>query len=101
MPAEKFSISLPDDLAVDIEALARLDGVSRSTVIQEASARYVAARKMSVDAERRTLSLDAALRGFDEIAAQWGQDDRSGVDYLDELRGEIGAADRREVPPYE
>ena len=88
MSANKFSISLPSDLAAELDALARRDGVPRSVVIQEASARYVADRKSYEQDQRRRVGVDAALAGFDEVAALWGEDQRQGVDYLAELRDE-------------
>ena len=86
MSANKFSISLPSDLAAELDALARRDGVPRSVVIQEASARYVADRKSQDRDQRRRVGIDAALAGFDEAAALWGEDQRQGVDYLAELQ---------------
>lgn len=86
MPAEKFSVSLPKSLATELDELARADGSSRSFVIQEATARYVADRRAQTHAQRRRSNVDVALTGFDEIAAAWGEDSRQGVEYLDELR---------------
>jgi predicted transcriptional regulator len=91
--SDKFSISLPSDLAAELEALARRDGVSRSSVVQEASARYIADRK-SLDRDQvRRASVEAALAGFDEIASAWGDDPRQGTDYLAELRGDAELPD--------
>ena len=86
MPADKFSVSLPHDLAAELEELARQDGVTRSFMIQEASARYVAQRKTQAQAQRRSASVDAAIAGFDEVAALWGEDERAGIDYMVDLR---------------
>ena len=44
MPVEKLSISLPEGLAQQLDALAKEDGVTRSSLVQEATARYVASR---------------------------------------------------------
>lgn len=88
MPAEKLSISLPEDLAARIDALAATDGVSRSFLIQEAAAHYVASRDATQrDAQRRS-AVGEALADFDRIAEQWGEDDRQGIEYLDDIRGE-------------
>ncbi len=88
MPAEKLSISLPEGLAASIDALAASDGVSRSFLIQEAAAHYVASRETAAREIQRRESVAAALSGFDSIAAQWGSDERLGVEYLDDIRGE-------------
>lgn len=96
MPVEKLSISLPAPLAGRIDALAEEAGISRSALIQEAAAEYVASRD-AVDAERaRRGQVGAALTGFDEIADAWGADDRPGLQYLDDLREGAGAE-----PPVE
>ena len=88
MPVEKLSVSLPYQLAARIDELAELDGVSRSALIQEAAGQYVASREAAAQAAARRGSVDAALAGFDDIAARWGDDVRSGVEYLDDVRGE-------------
>lgn len=88
MPVEKLSISMSDTLAARIDEFAEKDGVSRSNLIQEAAARYVASRDAEEREARRVDRVGSALRGFDAIAAQWGDDDRLGTEYLDEVRGE-------------
>ena len=95
MPSDKFSISLPSELTAELEALARHDGVSRSFLIQEASARYVADRKTRDAANRHRASVEEALMGFDEIAASWGDDPRQGIEYLAEVRAEGDKTARR------
>jgi len=90
MPVEKLSVSLPAALAARIDQVAEEAGISRSALIQEAAAEYVASRE-AVDAERaRRGQVDAALSGFEEIAAAWGADDRAGLQYLDDLRANDG-----------
>ena len=88
MSVEKLSVSLPGGLANRIDELAQLDGVSRSALIQEAAAQYVASRDAAVREAGRRAKVDEALAGFDEIAAAWGADDRTGVEYLADVRGE-------------
>jgi predicted transcriptional regulator len=97
VPSDKFSISLPSELAAELEALARREGVSRSSVVQEAAARYVADRRFLEKDQLRRAGVDAALAGFDEIASAWGEDPLQGVDYLAELRVELGQPDDSEV----
>ena len=88
MSVEKLSVSLPGGLASRIDELAEFDGVSRSALIQEAAAQYVASRDAAVREAGRRAKVDVALAGFDEIAAAWGADDRTGVEYLADVRGE-------------
>lgn len=91
MVAEKFSISLPRDLAERIDSLAEQDSVSRSFIIQEAAARYVARRDSTEREQAHRASVDDARAGFDRIAQLWGADDRRGVQYLDEVRAQSDA----------
>lgn len=89
MPAEKISISLPQSLAGRIDELAAHDGVTRSFLIQEAAAQYVASREAVERHASIRASIASAIAGFDEIARNWGEDERSVLDYLAEIRGEV------------
>lgn len=96
MSVEKLSISLPRGLAEQLDELARADGSTRSSLIREATARYVTSRTADAESQRRRASVDAAVAGFDEVASLWGQDDRQGVEYLAELRDDAGPPDSPE-----
>ncbi len=91
MPVEKLSISLPEGLAHQLDALAAEDGVTRSYLLREATARYVASRATDAEAARRHAAVDRAVAGFDEVASLWGEDDRPGVEYLSDVRGDAEA----------
>ena len=95
MPVEKLSISLPDGLARQLDVLAEEDGVTRSSLVREATARYVASRASDAEAKRRRAGVERAVAGFDEVASLWGEDDRPGVEYLADVRG---AADTLHEP---
>ncbi|NTU71937.1 MAG: ribbon-helix-helix protein, CopG family [Coriobacteriia bacterium] len=88
MAVEKLSVSLPDVLAGRIDELAELDGVSRSAVIQEAAAQYVASRDAAAREIGRRVKVDEALAAFDAIASNWGADTHAGIEYLADVRGE-------------
>ncbi len=89
MAVDKFSISLPGDLLGDIDALAKVDGRSRSAVIREAAAAYVASRESARYEQARRERIDHALAGFEEVAARWGEDELTSLGHLRELRGEV------------
>lgn len=96
MAVEKFSISLPEVLVAQLDALAEQDGLTRSALVREASEAYIAGRRTaSRDAERRA-GIDRALALFDDVASSWGPDERSGLDYLDEVRGQGAHAGGRD-----
>jgi|GEM_PF-1697998 len=88
MAVDKFSISLPEQLVVGMDELAGREGVTRSAVIREAVTRYLSERESEAAEAARRERVGDALTGFDEIAAEWGADERSGLDYLREIRGD-------------
>lgn len=98
MPVDKFSISLPETLVASVDEIAAEEGSSRSAVIREAAAAYVSAREVARRESERVRRVDAALAGFDAVSQTWGPDDRMGLDYLADLRGEVsqGAAPEAE-----
>jgi len=93
MAVEKFSISLPSELVTEVDALARTDGLTRSALIREATAAYVADRKSAAYVAQRRTHIDDALTGLDLVAARWGDDEHSGLEYLAEIRGEGALGD--------
>lgn len=96
MAVEKLSISLPKGLAEQLDTLAEADGVTRSSLVREATARYVATRAADAESQRRRASIDAAVSGFDEAAALWGEDDRQSVEYLADIRDAGRSSDLRQ-----
>lgn len=88
MAVDKFSVSLPGSLTRDIDEIASSEGLTRSAVIREAAAAYVASRKSADYEQARRERIDEALAGFEEVAAGWGDDRRTSLDYLRELRGD-------------
>ncbi len=93
MGVDKFSISLPQDLANDIEQIADADGLSRSAVIREAAATYVASRKAAARDRVRRERIDSALAGFEEVASSWGEDGLTSLEHLRRLRAEDSVDD--------
>jgi predicted transcriptional regulator len=89
VPVEKFSISLPEELVCEVDEIAHEEGSSRSAVIREATADYVAARRSADFAAKRRERIDRAIDGFRDMARRWGPDERSALSYLDELRGAL------------
>jgi len=92
MAVDKFSISLPEDLVADLDEIAQADGSTRSAVIREAAAEYVAVRRSAAYEDTRRRRVSAAIEGFDRIAAEWGEDTSTSLDLLLQVRGEADAA---------
>ena len=101
MPVKKLSISLRQDLARRLDEMAEEAGVSRSSLVQEATARYIASNAADAEATRRRDGVDAALAGFDEVAASWGEDSRPGIEYLADIRGTGGPSGGTDGPGHE
>ena len=101
MPVEKLSISLPQDLARRLDELAEEAGVSRSSLVQEATARFIASKAADAEATRRRNGVAAALAGFDEVATSWGEDGRPGIEYLADIRDTDGPSGGTGGPGHE
>ena len=68
----KVNISLPDELLAWIDAEARQLDMSRSGLIQEASARYIVSVRDDRSTELRRLRILAAQKRMKEIGARLG-----------------------------
>lgn len=68
----KLNISMPQELLGEIDAEATALGLTRSGLIQEASARYVATARADREAERRRLRIEAAAVRMREVGERLG-----------------------------
>jgi metal-responsive CopG/Arc/MetJ family transcriptional regulator len=68
----KLNISMPQELLEEIDTEASALGLSRSGLIQEASARYVTAARADREAERRRLKVEAAAARMRDIGTRLG-----------------------------
>ena len=68
----KLNISMPQELLDEIDAEAVALGLSRSGLIQEASARYVVAARADRETEVRRLRIEAAAERMRRIGADFG-----------------------------
>ena len=87
MSTERVTITLPADLVAHLDEIAQARGTSRSSVVREASARYVTGQR---DQARKGQleTATANLLGFlDELRDAPVLDDRPVLDILRELRG--------------
>jgi metal-responsive CopG/Arc/MetJ family transcriptional regulator len=88
MPVDKFSISLPSELVDELDDLAQSEGLTRSGLIREAAAEYVAVRKSSDAEEARRHRIGEAIAAFDRIAASWPPGGKPSLELLHEIREE-------------
>jgi metal-responsive CopG/Arc/MetJ family transcriptional regulator len=68
----KLNISMPQELLEEIDAEASVLGLTRSGLIQEASARYVASARQDREAEVRRLRIEAAAARMRRIGVEFG-----------------------------
>ena len=68
----KLNISMPQELLDEIDAEASVLGLSRSGLIQEATARYVVTTREDREAEVRRLRVEAAAERMRRIGVDFG-----------------------------
>jgi len=83
---EKFSISLPEELAASLNDIADAEGLTRSGLIRELASEYVTRRESAERERERRARVDAAIAGFEAIAEEWGRDERTAAQVLAEMR---------------
>ncbi|MDP2182992.1 MAG: ribbon-helix-helix protein, CopG family [Actinomycetota bacterium] len=90
----RFTVFLPDELLAQIDSVAESADRSRSSVIREASAHYLAhARSAEADARRKS-AVEESLELFEELAQKSSLDGRPSLEILREARGRLD-----EYPP--
>jgi predicted transcriptional regulator len=93
----KVNVYIPDELLKRVDADAAEFGRSRSSIVQEALAEYVASRTES----QRRAGFERAIAIADEVAAMWAESDRlpevSASDFLIGLRHAPDGASDAEI----
>ena len=82
----KLNISMPQELLDEIDAEAGELGLTRSGLIQEASARYIVTARQDRETERRRLEIEAAATRMREIGERLGLSGRDAVELVHEAR---------------
>ncbi len=94
----KVTISLPDGLLDDIDAEALASGTTRSGIVQEASAHYLAHARDERSAGERQAEADDLVGWLSELAGRPVSDRRQTLEILREIRATDGATDEPEQP---
>jgi metal-responsive CopG/Arc/MetJ family transcriptional regulator len=71
----KVNVSIPDELLAEVDEIARELERSRSGLVQEATAQYVAHVREKKAAAERKARIDAAFAGMRALAAEFGDFD--------------------------
>jgi predicted transcriptional regulator len=88
--ADRITITLPDGLVEELDRLAVEAGTSRSGIIREASASYVAERRTAERDRARVAAVDDTLALFERMRRTPPLDDRPVLEVLREMRGPLG-----------
>ena len=91
MSTERVTITLPADLVAQIDAIAQSRVASRSSIVREASAQYIAATQAQLHEQQLSAATDDLISFLDELQAAPVLEDRPVLEILRELRG--GALD--------
>jgi predicted DNA-binding protein len=89
--ADRITITLPEGLVSELDALAEEAGLSRSGIIREASARYVAEARDTAGAKERRAAVDDTLALLERLRNLPVLDDRPTLEILREMRGPLDA----------
>jgi predicted transcriptional regulator len=96
---KKVTVSLPDELLDQLDAEAEALGLSRSGIVQEASAHYLTHTSEERDVEQRRARAARVTAGFAAVQAMPLIDGRPGLDILREMRDTDDSAPvRRDTP---
>jgi predicted transcriptional regulator len=86
----RVTISLPEELLGQLDAIADAESLTRSDVVREAAGAYVTAHASGLQAARRQRAVDDGIAWLREIAAKPALDPRPTLEILREVRGEAG-----------
>lgn len=90
MAVEKITVSLPADLVVEIDRFSSEEGVSRSSIVAEATALWVGRREEAAAAARRREAARSLFELLDSLESVPPLDDTPPLDMLREARGPLG-----------
>jgi predicted transcriptional regulator len=91
----KVTISVSDELLGELDAEAAATGTTRSGIVQEASAHYLAHARDERSGVERHKQADDLIGWLQELADRPSRDERPTLEILREVRG-TGAARNRE-----
>ena len=96
---QRITITLPDELVCELDELAGAGALSRSGVIREASARYVAEARGAAAARQRAEAVQETLDLLKDLRAAPALDERPTLEILREIRGPLDADLEPEATP--
>ncbi len=82
----RVTVSLPDAMLEQLDSIAERQGVTRSDVVREASARYLTTREEEAEAHAREEAVRDGLQYLSRVAQLPALDDRPTLEILREMR---------------
>lgn len=96
----RVTVSLPDAILLQLDELAAHDGVTRSDVVREASARYLVARDEETESREREAAVREGLDYLTRLADLPVLDDRPTIEILREIRQTDDSAPLRDASEH-
>lgn len=84
----RVTISLPEPLLAQLDAVAQSESLTRSDVVREAAGAYLTARASGSEAASRRQAVEDGIAWLREVATKQVDDSRPSLDLLREARGE-------------
>jgi predicted transcriptional regulator len=98
----RVTVTLSEEVLARLDEIAESDGVSRSDVVREASARYVSHRSADAAMRARAAAVEEGLEWLENIARKSEDSERTSLDVLREVRGsDVEAWGRPLDPAYD
>jgi Arc/MetJ-type ribon-helix-helix transcriptional regulator len=85
--AARVTISLPEELLAQLDAVAESESVTRSDVVREAAGAYLTARARGTEAEARKSAVEDGIAWLRGAAVRSTAEDTPSLDLLREVRG--------------
>jgi len=82
----RVTISLPDDLLAQLDAVAESESLTRSDVVREAAGSYLSARAGNTEATRRLQAVEDGVAWLVQVAERPSADPRPSLDILRDIR---------------
>lgn len=96
----RVTVTLPDDVLLELDGVADEEGVTRSEVVREAAATYLAGRGASRAARLRQEAVTDGIAWLEQLSLKHAADGESSLEVLREIRSAslgIESGERREV----
>ncbi|MBN2847860.1 MAG: ribbon-helix-helix protein, CopG family [Coriobacteriia bacterium] len=93
----RVTVTLPDDVLLDLDGVARAEGVTRSEVVREAAVTYLTGREASREARTRHEAIADGIAWLEQVGERHAADGESSLEILREFRGGPGNAALRDA----